>query len=167
MDIVRYLRRRWLTIKQEDGFAGLEPWAAVEIANGELWLPSVVVVLCSSCRRTRYQGPRRPHASVDPDLHLKRRQAHRSERPRPEGGRVRDSQFALHAQCRTLCGWPGSRQVVRRLCAVSGTEHPFYRLARLDDHHTSARATVSKQPATGLQAYTCAHDTVALKHHRS
>ncbi|EIW55420.1 uncharacterized protein TRAVEDRAFT_173142 [Trametes versicolor FP-101664 SS1] len=33
MDIVRYIRRRWLTIKQEDGFAGLEPWAAKEIAT--------------------------------------------------------------------------------------------------------------------------------------
>ena len=70
MDIVRYLRRRWLTIKQEDGFAGLEPWAAVEIANGELCRASVTVILCSSCRRTRYQGSRRPHASVDPDLDL-------------------------------------------------------------------------------------------------
>lgn len=35
MDIIRYIRRRWLTIKQDDGFAGLEPWAAKEIANGE------------------------------------------------------------------------------------------------------------------------------------
>ncbi|KAI0642472.1 hypothetical protein C8Q79DRAFT_213553 [Trametes meyenii] len=33
MDIIRYIRRRWLTIKQDDGFAGLEPWAAKEIAN--------------------------------------------------------------------------------------------------------------------------------------
>ena len=34
MDIIRYIRRRWLTMKQDDGFAGLEPWAAKEIANG-------------------------------------------------------------------------------------------------------------------------------------
>ena len=34
MDIVRYIRRRWLTIKQDDGFAGLEGWAAKEIAQG-------------------------------------------------------------------------------------------------------------------------------------
>ncbi|KAI0760008.1 hypothetical protein C8Q74DRAFT_1293309 [Fomes fomentarius] len=39
MDIIRYIRRRWLTIKQDDGFAGLEPWAAKEIAN-ELELPN-------------------------------------------------------------------------------------------------------------------------------
>lgn len=39
MDIVRYIRRRWLTIKQEDGFAGLEPWAAKEIATGKSMLP--------------------------------------------------------------------------------------------------------------------------------
>ena len=35
MDIVRYIRRRWLTIKQEDGFMGLEPWAVGEICTGE------------------------------------------------------------------------------------------------------------------------------------
>lgn len=35
MDIVRYIRRRWLTIKQDDGFAGLEGWAAKEIASGK------------------------------------------------------------------------------------------------------------------------------------
>ncbi|KAI0816056.1 hypothetical protein BC628DRAFT_1151658 [Trametes gibbosa] len=33
MDIIRYIRRRWLTIKQDDGFASLESWAAKEIAN--------------------------------------------------------------------------------------------------------------------------------------
>ena len=36
MDIVRYIRRRWLTIKQDDGFAGMEGWAAKEIATGAL-----------------------------------------------------------------------------------------------------------------------------------
>lgn len=35
MDIVRYIRRRWLTIKQDDGFTGLEGWAAKEIASGK------------------------------------------------------------------------------------------------------------------------------------
>ena len=35
MDIVRYIRRRWLTIKQDDGFAGLEGWAVKEIASGK------------------------------------------------------------------------------------------------------------------------------------
>ena len=35
LDIVSYIWRRWLTIKQEDGFVGLEPWAAGEICTGE------------------------------------------------------------------------------------------------------------------------------------
>ncbi|OSC97361.1 hypothetical protein PYCCODRAFT_1481331 [Trametes coccinea BRFM310] len=46
MDIIRYIRRRWVTIRQEDGFAGLAPWAAQEIASelelkdeSELFMP--------------------------------------------------------------------------------------------------------------------------------
>ena len=34
VDILRWLRRRWLNVKQEGGFDCLEPWAAKEIASG-------------------------------------------------------------------------------------------------------------------------------------
>ncbi|PCH39473.1 hypothetical protein WOLCODRAFT_167980 [Wolfiporia cocos MD-104 SS10] len=33
LDIIRWLRRRWLNVKQENGFDGLEGWAAKEIAH--------------------------------------------------------------------------------------------------------------------------------------
>ncbi|KAH9918771.1 hypothetical protein B0H21DRAFT_768556 [Amylocystis lapponica] len=32
-DIVRWLRRRWVNVKQENGFDGLDPWAAQELAQ--------------------------------------------------------------------------------------------------------------------------------------
>lgn len=34
MDVVRWLRRRWLGVKQEGGFNALEPWAVKEICHG-------------------------------------------------------------------------------------------------------------------------------------
>ncbi|KAI0630919.1 hypothetical protein C8Q77DRAFT_1062198 [Trametes polyzona] len=64
MDIIRYLRRRWLTIKQDDGFAGLEPWAAKEIANElelkdefELLLPTTPSTTARGGRLTVRNGP--------------------------------------------------------------------------------------------------------------
>ncbi|KZT00735.1 uncharacterized protein LAESUDRAFT_708456 [Laetiporus sulphureus 93-53] len=33
VDVCRWLRRRWLNVKQEGGFDGLEPWAAQEICH--------------------------------------------------------------------------------------------------------------------------------------
>lgn len=47
MDIIRYIRRRWLTIKQDDGFVGLEHWASAEIATGTIRYPrpeSVILI---------------------------------------------------------------------------------------------------------------------------
>ncbi|KAL6301124.1 hypothetical protein BKA93DRAFT_739317 [Sparassis latifolia] len=44
MDVLRWLRRRWLGVKQEGGFDALESWAAKEIAEG----PCVSVVSSSS-----------------------------------------------------------------------------------------------------------------------
>lgn len=34
MDVVRWLRRRWLGVKQEGGFNALDPWAVKEICHG-------------------------------------------------------------------------------------------------------------------------------------
>lgn len=34
MDILRWMRRRWLGVKQEGGFDKLDDWALVEIAHG-------------------------------------------------------------------------------------------------------------------------------------
>jgi hypothetical protein len=36
MDVVRWLKRRWLGVKQECGFDSLEPWALKEISHGML-----------------------------------------------------------------------------------------------------------------------------------
>ncbi|KAI0349997.1 hypothetical protein OH77DRAFT_1150161 [Trametes cingulata] len=64
MDIIRYIRRRWLTIKQDDGFAGLEPWAAKEIANElelkdemELLMPATPSSTARGGRLTVRNGP--------------------------------------------------------------------------------------------------------------
>lgn len=38
MDILRWMRRRWVGVKQEGGFDKLEDWALVEIAHGPLLL---------------------------------------------------------------------------------------------------------------------------------
>lgn len=35
MDIVRWLRRRWVNVRQEGGFDQLEGWALKEISHGE------------------------------------------------------------------------------------------------------------------------------------
>ncbi|RDX40304.1 hypothetical protein OH76DRAFT_1490393 [Lentinus brumalis] len=55
MDIVRYIRRRWLTIKQDDGFAGMEPWAAKEIAT-ELELQSEAELLMPTTPSSTARG---------------------------------------------------------------------------------------------------------------
>lgn len=34
MDVIRWLRRRWLGVKQEGGFNDLEHWAIKEICHG-------------------------------------------------------------------------------------------------------------------------------------
>ena len=34
MDILRWLRRRWVGVKQESGFDKLDDWALVEISHG-------------------------------------------------------------------------------------------------------------------------------------
>ncbi|KAI0739276.1 hypothetical protein C8Q80DRAFT_1112299 [Daedaleopsis nitida] len=64
MDIVRYIRRRWLTIKQDGGFAGLEPWAAKEIATElelehetELLMPSAPTSTARGGKLTVRNGP--------------------------------------------------------------------------------------------------------------
>ncbi|PIL23652.1 hypothetical protein GSI_14965 [Ganoderma sinense ZZ0214-1] len=64
MDIVRYIRRRWLTIKQDDGFAGLEGWAAKEIASeldlkneDELLMPATPSSTSRGGRLTVRNGP--------------------------------------------------------------------------------------------------------------
>ncbi|KAI0364274.1 hypothetical protein BV20DRAFT_956620 [Pilatotrama ljubarskyi] len=64
MDIIRYIRRRWLTIKQDDGFAGLEPWAAKEIASElelkdemELLMPTTPSSTARGGRLTVRNGP--------------------------------------------------------------------------------------------------------------
>ncbi|KAM5531560.1 hypothetical protein V8D89_014780 [Ganoderma adspersum] len=64
MDIVRYIRRRWLTIKQDDGFAGLEGWAAKEIASeldlkneDELLMPTTPSSTARGGRLTVRNGP--------------------------------------------------------------------------------------------------------------
>lgn len=45
MDILRWLRRRWLNVKQEGGFDSLEGWAAKEISHG---MPSLLFLLLYS-----------------------------------------------------------------------------------------------------------------------
>jgi hypothetical protein len=35
MDVVRFLRKRWLGVRQENGFEPLEDWALKEISHGE------------------------------------------------------------------------------------------------------------------------------------
>ncbi|KAI1785245.1 hypothetical protein LXA43DRAFT_1117799 [Ganoderma leucocontextum] len=64
MDIVRYIRRRWLTIKQDDGFAGLEGWAAKELAaeldlknEDELLMPPTPSSTARGGRLTVRNGP--------------------------------------------------------------------------------------------------------------
>jgi hypothetical protein len=36
--VLTHIRRRWMQIKEEGGFAGLETWALKEISDGELYL---------------------------------------------------------------------------------------------------------------------------------
>ncbi|TBU54025.1 hypothetical protein BD310DRAFT_961704 [Dichomitus squalens] len=64
MDIVRYIRRRWLTMKQDDGFAGLHSWAAQEIAQeldlkneDELLMPSSPSSTARGGKLTVRNGP--------------------------------------------------------------------------------------------------------------
>ncbi|KAH9886001.1 hypothetical protein C8Q73DRAFT_289192 [Cubamyces lactineus] len=63
-DIIRYIRRRWLTIKQDDGFAGLAPWAAQEIASelelkdeSELYMRATPTSTSRGGRLTVRNGP--------------------------------------------------------------------------------------------------------------
>jgi hypothetical protein len=37
MDVVRWLRKRWLGTRQENGFEPLEDWALKEISHGKCW----------------------------------------------------------------------------------------------------------------------------------
>ncbi|CDO76795.1 hypothetical protein BN946_scf184978.g24 [Trametes cinnabarina] len=64
MDIIRYIRRRWVTIRQEDGFAGLAPWAAQEIASelelkdeSELFMPVTPSATSRGGKLTVRNGP--------------------------------------------------------------------------------------------------------------
>jgi hypothetical protein len=36
MDVLKWLKKRWMGVKQEGGFDSLEGWALKEISHGEL-----------------------------------------------------------------------------------------------------------------------------------
>lgn len=42
MDVLRWLRHRWLGVRQDGGFDGLEGWALKEISYGKITRPNVV-----------------------------------------------------------------------------------------------------------------------------
>ncbi|KAI0691364.1 hypothetical protein C8T65DRAFT_745488 [Cerioporus squamosus] len=107
MDIVRYIRRRWLTIKQDDGFACMEPWAAREIATelelqseAELMMPTTPSSTARGGKLTVRNGPvSRTDESDTVSLHSMRSVA----RPRSVAGRdpVRSSAVSVRSVARS------------------------------------------------------------------
>jgi len=46
VDVVKWLRRRWVSVKQAGGFDKLEGWSLKELSHGEeLWFSIIVVTL--------------------------------------------------------------------------------------------------------------------------
>ena len=50
-DILRMIRRRWVSIRQEGGFDSMEQWAIKEIADGKEFSDVIVIVTMSAKNR--------------------------------------------------------------------------------------------------------------------
>lgn len=42
-DVIRWLRRRWINVRQEGGFEGMQEWALKELAQGKRIFVSIVI----------------------------------------------------------------------------------------------------------------------------
>ena len=144
-----------MTIKQEDGFAGLEPWASIEIANGECeclhfqdsMFMDHVQNLASTTPKTSCSPPLplQPHAPRRSHFNLERWKARRSERTHCQG-RVGHRQPTLHAQhgavrCRTR-----PPQIIRGFCAFNRAQHTLCGLKGLNIRSPSTHSPIAKQP---------------------
>lgn len=75
MDVVRWVRKRWFSIRNDGGFNTLENWALKELAHGSSFTP---LDICSILTQTlqRWESHRKIFATYQPATHPRKAVPH-------------------------------------------------------------------------------------------
>ncbi|KAI8969757.1 hypothetical protein BD414DRAFT_255022 [Trametes punicea] len=156
MDIIRYIRRRWVTIRQEDGFAGLAPWAAQEIASelelkdeSELFMPMTPSATSRGGKLTVRNGPiSNAEASDAVSLHSTLSvvpSGHPGDRPKSSAASVRSVARSTHSTATRVT----TTTISRRTPLSPGNLRPD---SKLTPAHSTPTPSVRGSVADGQRA---------------